>query len=333
MRICIVGAGAVGGFLGTRLARAGATVGALARGATRDALATHGWRLDQDGMRLTGPVAAVSDDPAALGPQDLVILAVKEPALRALAPRLGPLLGPDTVVMTAMNGVPWWFLRHGIDENAGGDRTALRLESVDPAGVLSAAIDDARVVGCVVHCACATDGPGLVRHTVGRRFIVGEPDGRDSARVRTIAALMTEAGFDAPVSTRIRAEVWYKLWGNMTTNPISALTGATADRIIDDPLVARFSLAVMAEAAAIGTRIGCPIAERGEERMAVTRKLGAFRTSMLQDVDAGRPLEIDAMLTVVCEIAQGLGIAVPWTEALLGLARLKGRVAGLYPEA
>jgi 2-dehydropantoate 2-reductase len=327
MRIGIVGAGAVGGFLGTRLARAGATVSALARGATRDALAAHGWRLEEAGALLTGPVAAVSDDPADLGPQDLVILAVKEPALRDLAPRLGPLLGPDTAVLPAMNGVPWWFLAA-----AAGDLAGRRLESVDPDGRVGAAIPLDRVIGCVVHCACASAAPGLVRHTVGRRFIVGEPDGRASARSRAVADLLAAAGFDAPLSDRIRADVWYKLWGNMTTNPISALTGATADRILDDPLVARYSLDVMAEAAAVGARIGCPIAERGEDRMAVTRKLGAFRTSMLQDVDAGRPLEIDAMLTAVREIADALGMAVPWTDALLGLVRLKGRVAGLYPD-
>lgn len=327
MRIVVVGAGAVGGFLGTRLARAGATVSALARGATRDALAAHGWRLEEGGALLTGPVAAVSDDPAALGPQDLVILAVKEPALRDLAPRLGPLIGPETAVLPAMNGVPWWFLAH-----APGDVSRRRLDSVDPGGRVSAALPVDRVIGCVVHCACATAAPGLVRHTVGRRFIVGEPNGRETPRARAVADLLAAAGFDAPLSDRIRADVWYKLWGNMTTNPISALTGATADRIIDDPSVARFSLAVMAEAAAIGARIGCPIAERGEDRMQVTRKLGAFRTSMLQDVDAGRPIEVDAMLTAVGEIAAAVGVDAPATDALLGLIRLKGRVMGLYPE-
>jgi 2-dehydropantoate 2-reductase len=226
-----------------------------------------------------------------------------------------------------VNGVPWWYF-HKLE----GPYAERRIASVDPGGVQWRGIGPERVIGCVVHCACASPAPGLVRHTVGRRFIVGEPDGRASARSRAVADLLAAAGFDAPLSDRIRADVWYKLWGNMTTNPISALTGATADRILDDPLVARFSLDVMAEAAAVGARIGCPIAERGEDRMAVTRKLGAFRTSMLQDVDAGRPLEIDAMLTAVREIADALGMAVPWTDALLGLVRLKGRVAGLYPD-
>jgi 2-dehydropantoate 2-reductase len=227
-----------------------------------------------------------------------------------------------------MNGVPWWFLAA-----AAGDLAGRRLESVDPDGRVGAAIPVHRVIGCVVHCACASPAPGLVRHTVGRRFIVGEPDGRASARSRAVADLLAAAGFDAPLSDRIRADVWYKLWGNMTTNPISALTGATADRILDDPLVARFSLDVMAEAAAVGARIGCPIAERGEDRMAVTRKLGAFRTSMLQDTEAGRPLEIDALLCAVCEVGRRLSVPTPHLDSLLGLTRLMARTRGLHPEA
>ncbi|MBX6324030.1 MAG: 2-dehydropantoate 2-reductase, partial [Rhodospirillaceae bacterium] len=299
-------------------------VSAVARGSTAAALARHGLRLESEGRLLTAPVR-VSEDPAALGPQDLVVIAVKAPAMSAVAAGIAPLLGPDTVVLPAMNGVPWWFF-HGF----GGPCAGLRFESIDPGGRISAAIPDRHVIGCVVHLACSMPEPGLARHTTGDRLIIGEPSGAETPRVLALAGRLRAAGFDAPVSRRIQADIWYKLWGNMTTNPVSALTGATADRILDDPLVRRFCLAVMAEAAAIGARMGCPIAESGEDRMEVTRRLGAFRTSMLQDLEARRPPEIDALLTVVHEIGARIGVPTPNMDALLGLARLQARTLGLY---
>jgi 2-dehydropantoate 2-reductase len=327
MKVCIVGAGAIGGFIGTRLAASGNTqVGALARGATLRALQTHGWRLQMAGQLIQAPAFA-SDDASVLGVQDLVVIAVKGHSLPSVAAQVAPLLGPDTVVLAAMNGVPWWF-SHGIA--ALGEAP---LESVDPGGRIAAAIPQRQVLGCVVHASTATIEPGLVQHRMGHGLIVGEPDGGESARAGRIGALLAQAGFEVTVSPRIRHEVWYKLWGNLTMNPVSALTGATIDRLLDDPLVRAFCSNAMAEAAAIGERIGCPLAQSPEDRHAVTRKLGAFKTSMLQDAEAGRPLELDGIVTAVHELGRRVGLATPNIDALLGLARLFGRVRGLYPEA
>lgn len=325
MKICIVGAGAIGGFVGTRLAASGADVAALARGDTAAALRAHGWRLQTSEGLATAP-ARVAESAAALGPQDLVIVAVKGPSLASVAAITAPLLGPDTVVLSAMNGVPWWFF-HGF-----GDRYEdTRLSAVDPDGRIEDALPARRVVGCVVHASCSTAGPGLARHHVGNRLIVGEPAGAATPRTRAIAALLGAAGFEIEVSACIQRDIWYKLWGNMTMNPVSALTGATMDRILDDELVNGFCLAVMREAAAIGARIGCPIEQSGEDRNAVTRKLGAVKTSMLQDVEAHRPVELDALLSAVREIGERVDQATPALDALLGLARLHARVRGLYP--
>jgi 2-dehydropantoate 2-reductase len=324
VKVCVVGAGAIGTFLGTHLARTGAEVSALARGATAAALRAHGLRLEEGGATLTAPVRVV-EDTRALGAQDLVVVAVKGPALPAVAPQVGPLLGPETLVLPAMNGVPWWFF-HGL----GGSHEGAAVRSVDPDGRVAAAIPVRHVIGCVVHATCSVVAPGLGRHGFGRGLIVGEPGGLVSARVSALADRLAKAGFEATVSKRIQADVWYKLWGNMTMNPMSALTGATCDRLLDDPLLDRFTLAIMAEAAAIGEKIGCPIRQSGEERNAVTRKLGAFKTSMLQDVEAGKPLEIDALLTAVSEIGGRVGVATPSTDALLGLTRVFAAGRGLY---
>ena len=328
MKACVVGAGAIGGFLGTRLAHTGeVAVSALARGATLVALRDHGWRLSQDGELLSAPAALASDDPRELGRQDLFILTLKAPALPALAPSLAPLIGQDTVVLPAMNGVPWWF---GRGLGALGGRA---LESVDPGGVIASVIPFARVVGCVVHAAATTSAPGIAVHRMGRGLIIGEPAGGNSARVRELSALFARAGFEVTASPRIRYDIWYKLWGNMTMNPVSALTGATTDRVLDDELVRAFCSQVMREAAAVGARIGCEVRESPADRHAVTRKLGTFKTSMLQDVEAGRTLELDALVGAVREIGQRVGVPTPGIDALLGLTRLFGRVRGLYPSA
>jgi len=325
LRVCIVGAGAIGGFLGTRLAAAGrASVSALARGATLDALQTHGWRLFQDDALLQVPAHAASD-PASLGVQDLVVIAVKGQSLPALAPSLAPLVGPATLVLPAMNGVPWWF------GAVTPQLAAAPLEMVDPGGAVTQALPVQQVIGCVVHASTSTTAPAFVAHTMGRGLIIGEPAGGDSDRVRVVAELLTHAGFSVTCSERIRHDVWYKLWGNMTANPVSALTGATMDRVLDDDLVRAFNSGAMREAASIGERIGCVIEQTPDDRHAISRRLGAFRTSMLQDVDAGRPLELDALVGVVREIGQRVGVATPSIDALYGLARLFGRVHGLYP--
>jgi 2-dehydropantoate 2-reductase len=318
MKVCVVGAGAIGSFIGTHLSLRSCQVAALARGATAASLRAYGFRLEQAGALVTAPVHVVEDG-ASLGTQDLVVLAVKGPSLGGVAKNVTPLLGPDTMVLTAMNGVPWWFFLSG----AGGACDGMRLTSVDPDGRIEAAIPDGHVIGCVVHATCSVVEPGLVRHGFGNELIIGEPaGGAISARVTALAELLGSAGFKATVSARIQADIWYKLWGNMTMNPISALTGATCDRILDDPLLNRYALSIMAEAAEIGERIGCPITQSGEERNAVTRKLGAFKTSMLQDAQAGRPLEIDALLTAVTEIGGKVGVPTPSTDALLGLVRV-----------
>ena len=327
MKVCVVGAGAIGTFLGVHLARTGCELSALARGATAAALRAHGFRFQQGkGSETLHAPVRVAESASALGEQDLVVVAVKAPALVAVADSVGALLAAHTTVLPAMNGVPWWFF-HGL----GGPHEGAAVRAVDVEGRIAAAIPVRHVLGCVVHATCAVVEPGLVRHGFGRGLIVGEPGGGVSERVSALADRLSAAGFEVTVSKRIQADVWYKLWGNMTMNPMSALTGATCDRLLDDPLVDRFTLAIMAEAAAIGERIGCPIRQSGEERNLVTRKLGAFKTSMLQDVEAGRPLEIDALLTAVSEIGERVGVPTPGTDALLGLTRVFAAERGLYP--
>ena len=323
MKVCIVGAGAVGGLIGTRLAaHTTAEVSALARGETLEALNANGWRLKQGDELVTGAVRAssVADE---LGPQDLVVIAVKAPALATIATQIGPLLKPDTIVLPAMNGVPWWFSQRlkGLDEQP--------LESVDPGGALSRAIPLSHVIGCVVHLSAATTEPGFVQHRSGMGLIVGEPDGSRSTRLGRVHALLSTAGFDVTSSAAIRHDIWYKLWGNMTMNPVSAITGATGDRMLDDPLVRGFCSAVMLEASAIGARFGCAIGEDPEARHAVTRELGAFKTSMLVDAERGRPIELDAIVTVVHELGRRTGVPTPNIDALLGLTRLFARTRGL----
>jgi 2-dehydropantoate 2-reductase len=335
MKVTVVGLGAVGGFIAARLAHAGTPVSALARGATLAAVRTHGLRLVLDGRTSSVRIDA-SDDARSLGVHDLVIVALKGPALIEAAPVLAPLIGPRTIVLPAMNGVPWWFLQTGMLPSADSAlqaRLQQPLESVDPGGRIAEVLPLGHVLGCVVHFTCSTPEPGVVQHGFGQRLIVGEPSGGLSERTRAVCELLSAAGFTAEPSADIRRDAWYKLWGNLTTNPISALTGATTDRILDDPLVRDFMLRAMAEAAAIGERIGCPIEQSGEERMVVTRQLGAFRTSMLQDAAAGRPLEIDAIVTAVHEIGARVGVPTPAIGALLGLTRLMARVRGLYPPA
>jgi 2-dehydropantoate 2-reductase len=325
MKVCIFGAGAIGGYLGTQLASGGCEVSAIARGATLAALREHGMRLQLKDKLVTARVRAEAE-PEALGAQDLVVVAVKTPALEEVAARIGPLIAADTMVLTAMNGVPWWFF-----DRFGGAYEGTRLASIDPTGAIASAIPTRNVMGCVTHMSCSVSEPGLVLHKAGKRLIIGEPDGKQTERLDMLAAMLSRANFDVEVAKCIQADIWYKLWGNMTMNPISAFTGATGDRVLDDPLVNRFCLAVMREAAAIGSKIGCPISQSGEDRNAVTRQLGAFKTSMLQDVEARKPVEIDALVTVVREIGQKVGEPTPNIDILLGLARLHARTHGLYP--
>jgi len=323
MRVAVVGLGAVGGLIAARLANAGHRVSALARGATMERVREHGLAVESGAGRTVARFP-VSDDATRLGPQELVVIALKAPALAAAAPQIAALLEPSTILLPAMNGVPWWFMPVA----APWERP---LESVDPGGRLLAALPLARVLGCVVHFASSCPEPGVVRHAFGERLIVGEPRGGMSDRVGAVCAALAEAGFDAEASDNVRRDAWYKLWGNMTMNPVSALTGSLSDAILDDPLLHAFIMRTMAEAAAIGEKIGCPITQSGEERMQVARKLGNFKTSMLQDSQAGRPLELDALVTAVHEIGNRVGVPTPNIGALLGLTRLMARQRGLYP--
>ncbi|MBF0645503.1 2-dehydropantoate 2-reductase [Desulfuromonas acetoxidans] len=324
-KVCIYGVGAVGGFIGALLAHQGSDVSVVSRGATLSSVKADGVRLLMDDEIIVAPVRA-SDNPRDLGVQDLVIVAVKAQSMTDVAAKISPLIGPQTVVLTAMNGVPWWFF-----QRPGAEFEGMQLESVDPGGKIAAAIPADRVIGAVVHGSFTSNGLGFSRNNLGKKLIVGEPDGSDSKRLKALDTLLSKAGIEIETTASIQQEIWYKLWGNMTMNPVSALTGVTCDKILDDPLVNRFCLKIMAEAGEIGARIGCPISQTGEERNAVTRQLGAFKTSMLQDVEAGRSLELNALVAAVREIGQKVGIATPEIDTLLGLSRLHARRRDCIP--
>jgi 2-dehydropantoate 2-reductase len=318
MKICIVGAGAIGGFIGTKLAATGAhEVSALARSDTLAALQQHGWRLNTAAGIVQAPLHKVSSDAADFGEQDVIIIAVKSQALAEVAPTLAPLIGKHTFILPAMNGVPWWF-------------TEQPLQSIDPQGLIQQALPVHQVIGCVVHASTSVLSPGLAVHHGGQKLIIGEPSGGESARVTLLAQALSDAGFEAIHSKNIRYDIWYKLWGNMTMNPVSAITGATIDRVLGDKLVRDFCTRVMLEAQAIGARIGCKIDESPEDRHAVTAKLGAFKTSMLQDVEAGRAIELNAIVAAVREIGERLEMRTPNIDALLGFARLFGQSKNIY---
>jgi 2-dehydropantoate 2-reductase len=325
-KICIYGAGAIGGWIGARLAQGpGMMVSVVARGETLRQLQSHGLQLNSGDNILSAKVRA-SQLPTSLGIQDLVIIAVKAPSMLDVAKQIQPLIGPNTIVMTAMNGVPWWFL-----QGFGGVYANTPLKSVDPKGQIAAAIPPTHIIGCVVHASSSLRAPGQVQHHFGNGLIIGEPAGGSSARVQALHQLLREASFDATLSESIQKDVWYKLWGNMTINPISALTGATSDKILNDPNVLGLISAVMLEAKAIGAAMGIAIDQQPEDRHAVTRKLGAFKTSMLQDVQAKRSVELDALVGAVQELGQITKVPTPFTDALMGLARLQAQELGLYP--
>ena len=316
MKVCVAGLGAVGGLLAARLALAGHEVSALARGATLQAVRERGLVLITNrGERHVARIDAAASA-AELLPPELLIVTFKGQALAADAQQLAPLIDANTVVLPMMNGVPWWFLQPDDPKP---------LASVDPHGHIAATVPLAQTLGAVVHLTCVGTAPGEVRHGFGERLIVGEPAGQTSARVERVANVLESAGFQAERSGNIRRDIWFKLWGNMTTNPVSALTGSACDAILDDELVSAFMARGMAEAAAIGARIGCPIEQTPAARMAVTRQLGAFKTSMLVDAEQGRALELDALVGAVREIGARVGVDTPNIDALHGLARLMDR--------
>ncbi len=325
LKIGIYGAGAIGGWLGARVGALGHEMSVVARGANLAALQAKGLRLLQNtGQEIQVPVKA-SDKPADFGAQDLIIVSVKAQSMPDVARAIGPMIGPKTLVFTAMNGVPWWFLN-----GFGGAFANRQLPSIDPGSVIANAIPAEQVVGCVVHATCSTPEPGLVKHQFGNKLIIGEPSGGNSARLQILHDVFTQAGYETVTSTEIQKDVWFKLWGNMTVNPISGMTGATTDKILDDDLVRAFISSIMLEAKEIGNRLGIVIDQEPEDRHLVTRKLGAFKPSMLQDVEAGKSIELDALVTVVTELGKMTGIETPNTNILLGLSRLHARTHGLY---
>ncbi len=326
MKICIYGAGAVGGVIAAWLARAGHEVSVVARGANLAAIRDKGLRVRdaRSGEVLTTHPKADSD-PAKLGPQDAVIVAVKGQGLPEVAANIGPLLGPDTTVVTAMNGVPWWFFDR---LKFGGGK--LRLESLDPDGALSRAMPTARVIGCVIHLAASTPEPGLVQHNMNNKLIIGEPGGANGPRTAALGKALREAGFDCVESPFIEKDFWVKLLGNVSFNPVSALTLGTADRLIGDPLVKSYMVGIMREGLAIGRAVGVDADIDPEARIDMARVLGQFKTSMLQDLEAGKSLEIDGLLTGTLEVARKAGVPAPLTESLLGLIRLRAATTGQY---
>jgi 2-dehydropantoate 2-reductase len=308
MRVCVVGAGAVGGWIAAELCLAGTDVSVVARGETLRSIETEGLRFTRGGETHCVAVAT-AEDPGGLGEHDAVILAVKAPALGEIAPRVAPLLGPDTPIVPMVNGVPWWF-------------TDGHLRSVDPNGKIAHALPFARIVGCVVHASLRRDSPNRVHVVHSEKLILGEPDGEPSERVERLCTLFENAGIVAEASETIRRAIWYKLWGNATINPLSALTRSTADKLLDDEIVRSLMAEAMDELAEVGAAIGCPIAETAEDRMAVTARLGAFKSSMLQDVEAGRRIELEALVGAPREIARDAGVPTPQLDRIYAMTRL-----------
>ena len=324
MKICVYGAGAVGGLMAAWLSRAGNEVSVVARGAHLAAIRAKGLRV-RSGGKLEKFSVKANKDPAAFGPQDYVIVAVKAQNLGEVAVRIAPLVGKNTSILTAMNGVPWWFF----DRLKFGNGRE-RLESLDPGGRLSRAMPTDRIVGCVIHLAASMPKPGLISHNMGRRLIVGEPGGKNTGRTERIAQALTAAGFEVIVTTEIEKEFWVKLLGNVSFNPVSALTQTSADRLIEDREIKGYMVAIMREVLAIGRAVGVDAAIDPEARIDMARVLGKFKTSMLQDMEAGKPLEIDGLLAGTLEIAQKAGVRAPFTESLFGLIRARAAATGQY---
>jgi 2-dehydropantoate 2-reductase len=323
MKITVVGGGAIGGIVAARLVRGGVPVNLLARGAHLDAIRRGGLTVVEGDDRYVVNVNA-TDQAGKLGVQDLLFICLKGPALTQAASSLAPLVGPGTHIVSVMNGVPWWFLNE-----FGGSLEGQRLESVDPGGVVSSALPPSQVSGCVVHLSSSVARPGVIKKGNGNQLIIGAACERTSAQAAHAIELLRLAQFDVTASSQIRSDIWIKLWGNMTMNPISAITRSTADVILDDPLTENLVVAIMEEARQVGKEIGIELTMSAQARNALTRKLGAFKTSMLQDVEAGRQLEIEAILGAPYEIAVKAGIAVPFLGMLYGLTRqLNANLAG-----
>jgi 2-dehydropantoate 2-reductase len=316
VRIVIAGAGAIGGYIGARLAKAGADVVLFARGAHLQAMKDRGLRvLSPDGDFEVKP--QVTADLAAIGTADVVFLGVKAHGLTALAPKLRPLFGSDTVVVSTQNGIPWWYFQHH-----GGDLEGLSLERVDPGRVIATAIEPRRVIGSIAYFSTEIAQPGVIRHHEGHRISFGEPDGTRSERIQRITQALIPAGLRSPITTRIRQEIWVKLLGNVAFNPISALTRATLVEMATHPGVSRLVRDVMRETEAVAGKLGIELPISIDQRIAGAGKVGAHKTSMLQDYEAGRPMELEAVVGAVIELGERLGIDMPATKAVYSCASL-----------
>jgi 2-dehydropantoate 2-reductase len=316
VKIVIAGAGAIGGFIGARLARAGADVVLFARGAHLAAMQQRGLRvISPDGDFEVRP--AVTGEIATIGIADVVFLGVKAHALTALAPTLRPLYGPATTVVSTQNGIPWWYF-----QGVAGELDGLQLERVDPGGVIARSIEPERVVGSLAYFATDLVEPGVIRHTEGNRISFGEPNGTRSERTRAIAEALIAAGFRCPVTTRFRHEIWVKLLGNVAFNPISALTGGTLEELARHPDVSRLVRALMSETEAVAAKLGIELPISIEQRMAGAEKVGAHKTSMLQDFEAGRPMELEAVVGAVVELGERLGVSMTATRAVYACAKM-----------
>ncbi|HVG47641.1 MAG TPA: 2-dehydropantoate 2-reductase, partial [Rubellimicrobium sp.] len=322
MRVCIFGAGAIGGYLGAKLVATGAEVSLVARGPHLAALQSNGLTLIEDGEQKVTPVRA-TDDAASLGPQDYVILTLKAHSVPPVVDRILPLLGPDSTLVSGVNGVPWWyFYGHG------GPNEGTRLATVDPGSRQWDGFGPDRVLGCVVYPAAEVVRPGVVRHIEGNRFSLGEPSGEISERATRLSKVLVAAGLKAPVRPRLRDEIWVKLWGNLSFNPISALTVATLDVLCTDAGTRAVARAMMVEAQEIAERLGVRFPIDVDRRIDGGAAVGAHRTSMLQDLEAGRPLEIDALVASVAELGRLTRVPTPTIDTVLALVRLRARVAG-----
>lgn len=325
MKICIFGAGAIGGYMGVKLAQAGAQVSLVARGPHLAAMKANGLTLiEEGGERVTVPVTA-SDNPADLGPQDYVIVTLKAHSVPPVVPKMAPLIGDHTTIVSGVNGVPWWYF-HKI----GGPLEGRRLATVDPGDAQWNGFGPDRVLGCVVYPAAEVEEPGVIKHIEGNRFSLGEPDGSKSERATRLSEALQAAGLKAPVRPRLRDEIWVKLWGNLSFNPISALTHATLDVLCTDPGTRGVARGMMLEAQAIAEKLGVKFPIDVDRRIDGGAAVGAHRTSMLQDLLAGRPMEIDALVASVQELGRLTDTPTPTIDTVLALVALRGKVAGLY---
>lgn len=324
MKICIFGAGAIGGYMGVKLAQAGADVSLVARGPHLAAMQKNGLTLIEEDLTTNVSVTA-SDNPADLGVQDYIIVTLKAHSVPPVVSKMAPLIGEHTTIVSGVNGVPWWYFH-----KLGGDLDGTRLVSVDPDNAQWDGFGPDRVLGCVVYPAAEVIEPGVIKHIEGNRFSLGEPDGSKSDRAVALSQALSQAGLKAPVRPKLRDEIWVKLWGNLSFNPISALTHATLDVLCTDEGTRQVARNMMIEAQQIAEALGVKFPIDVDRRIAGGAAVGAHRTSMLQDLDQGRPMEIDALVTSVQELGRVTGIATPTIDTVLALLKLRARTAGLY---